>query len=178
MAAVELINILRPTVAVAWPGTFAALALAQHPEWRSRLADEAADHERARRAFGHEVRRTAPFVPARAGRIRADAVVGGIRLRPGDRIVLDVPGTHRDAAAWRDPEAFDPERFAGGDPDPFVFVPQGGGDTETGHRCPASRSPSDCSPKPWARSPGSTTRWSPPRRPTWAGSRPCRRAAW
>lgn len=136
VAAVELLNVLRPTVAVAWPGTFAALALARHPQWRSRVADDAADHEQARRAFGHEVRRTAPFVPALAGRMRADAVVGGVRLRPGDRIVLDVPGTDKDTGSWDAPEEFRPDRFAAGYPDPFTFVPQGGGDPATGHRCP------------------------------------------
>jgi fatty-acid peroxygenase len=37
IAAVELINVLRPTVAVARYGTFAALALHEHPESRARL---------------------------------------------------------------------------------------------------------------------------------------------
>jgi hypothetical protein len=37
-AGVELLNVLRPTVAVARYVTFAALALHDHPEWRSRLA--------------------------------------------------------------------------------------------------------------------------------------------
>jgi fatty-acid peroxygenase len=38
-ASVELGNVLRPTVAVAWLGTFAAFALDALPEWRPRLAD-------------------------------------------------------------------------------------------------------------------------------------------
>jgi fatty-acid peroxygenase len=50
--------------------------------------------------------------------------------------VLDVPGTDRHPGSWHDPEEFLPERFADLMPDPFAFVPQGGGDTRTGHRCP------------------------------------------
>jgi fatty-acid peroxygenase len=37
VAAVELINVLRPTVAVARFVTFAAWALHEHPEWRQKL---------------------------------------------------------------------------------------------------------------------------------------------
>jgi len=141
VAAVELLNLLRPTVAVAWPGTFAALALSEHPQWRTLLRDgaEGADdrrlHER-RVAFGHEVRRLCPFVPALAGRVRRAGEIDGVPLRPGDRVVLDVVGTDRDPSLWADPEEFRPERFADVEPDPFGFVPQGGGDPRRGHRCP------------------------------------------
>lgn len=131
VAAVELLNILRPTVAVAWPATFLARELGRYPH-RRRLLDEPDGPV----AFGHEVRRTCPFVPALAGRIRQDAVFGGVRLTPGDFLVLDVPGTHLDPAQWEEPGAFRSERFRGVMPDPFAFVPQGGGDPTSGHRCP------------------------------------------
>ena len=135
--AVELLNIVRPTVAVAWPGTFAALALAEHPQWRDLLRGERRDGVAERRvAFGHEVRRYYPFVPALAGRARRGVEIGGVPLRPGDRLVLDVVGTNHDPALWDEPEVFRPERFAGVQPDPYDFVPQGGGDPRTGHRCP------------------------------------------
>jgi fatty-acid peroxygenase len=146
LAGVELLNILRPTVAVAWPGTFLARDLSRYPQWRSLLADsELADAAESgfgldpgtrRVAFGHEVRRTCPFVPALAGRAHAPAQIAGTRIERGDLIVLDVPGTNLDPAWWSEPESFQPERFDGGMPDPFAFVPQGGGDTATGHRCP------------------------------------------
>ena len=132
VAGVELLNLVRPTVAVAWPATFAALALAQHPEWRERLRHDADQ----RVAFVHEVRRVYPFAPALAGRARRSAEVGGELLGRGERLVLDIVGTNLDPAAWPDPEAFRPERFARREPDPFAFVPQGGGDPRTGHRCP------------------------------------------
>jgi fatty-acid peroxygenase len=131
VAGVELVNVLRPTVAVAWPATFLARELLRHPQWRGMLGDQA-----SRMAFGHEVRRTCPFVPALAGRARRGAEIGGTTIRSGDLIVLDVPGTNQHPAAWEEPERFLPERFADLMPDPFAFVPQGGGDARTGHRCP------------------------------------------
>lgn len=135
VAGVELLNVLRPTVAVAWPGTFAAMALAAYPQWRP-LLDDTARCE----AFAHEVRRRYPFVPALAGRIRRDGVVLGHRVREGQFLVLDVVGTDHDPAQWPDPHDFRPERFAGvgsaAEPDPYAFVPQGAGDPRTGHRCP------------------------------------------
>jgi fatty-acid peroxygenase len=134
-AAVELGNVLRPTVAVAWLGTFAALALSENPSWAPRLASDGA----AREAFAHEVRRFFPFVPALAGRLTGDYVGPGARLRRGDRVVLDVPGTNYDPRTFDRPELFAPERFLEQMPGPFAFVPQGGGHPETGHRCPGER---------------------------------------
>jgi fatty-acid peroxygenase len=135
VAAVELGNVLRPTVAVAWFGTFAALALTENPSWAARLASDAA----VREAFAHEVRRFYPFVPALAGRFTGSYVRTGARLGRGDRIVLDVPGTDFDPRTYEHPEVFAPERFLGEMPGPFAFVPQGGGHPETGHRCPGER---------------------------------------
>jgi fatty-acid peroxygenase len=134
-AAVELGNVLRPTVAVAWLGAFAALALSENHSWAPRLASDGA----AREAFAHEVRRFFPFVPALAGRLTGDYVGPGARLRRGDRVVLDVPGTNYDPRTFDRPELFAPERFLEQMPGPFAFVPQGGGHPETGHRCPGER---------------------------------------
>jgi fatty-acid peroxygenase len=134
VAGVELLNVLRPTVAVAWPATFAVLALAEHPQWREPLLGPDADARRV--AFGHEVRRLYPFVPALAGRTRCPVRVGDVDLRKGDRIVLDVIGTDQDPDRWHEPQEFLPDRFADGDPDAWSYVPQGGGDPKAGHRCP------------------------------------------
>lgn len=131
LAGVELLNVLRPTVAVAWPGTFLARELAEHPDWRAHVG-----RPEDGVAFGHEVRRTCPFVPALAGRARRAARLDGLEVGPGDLVVLDVPGTNQDPTMWADPEAFVPERFAGIPPDPFGYVPQGGGYPDAGHRCP------------------------------------------
>jgi fatty-acid peroxygenase len=130
-AAVELINLLRPTVAVARYVTFAALALHDHPDAREYLR-----HRGAIEPFVQEVRRFYPFFPAVGGRARQAFSVRDYHVPRGTWVLLDLYGTNHDAAHWRDPDAFRPERFAGWQGDPFAFIPQGGGDHASGHRCP------------------------------------------
>ena len=134
VAGVELLNVLRPTVAVAWLGAFAGLRLDQHPARRAALADDAGTHDRF--VFAQEVRRTTPFAPALAGRVRRSAQVAGLTGRRGDRIVLDVMGIDHDPARWPDPGRFDPARFRESGVGAFDLVPQGGGSPSAGHRCP------------------------------------------
>ena len=129
-AAVELINVLRPTVAVARFVVFAALALHEHPEQRTAVSDA----EQAR-WFVQEVRRHYPFFPVVGGRVRDDFTWRGARLHEGTWLLLDLYATDHDPRIWGDPEQFRPERFRDGDGSAFELVPQGGGDHETGHRC-------------------------------------------
>jgi fatty-acid peroxygenase len=130
---VELLNVLRPTVAVAWLGTFAAQALVEHPQHGPQLmSEQGAGH---RHAFAQEVRRLAPFVPALAGRVRRRTTWARHVLQEGDLLVLDVPGTNRDPARWPDPDRFRPDRFLTTEPGAYDLVPQGGGPL-SGHRCP------------------------------------------
>jgi fatty-acid peroxygenase len=137
-AAVELLNVVRPTVAVSWLGCFAALALASVPADRRALLAPA-DAVRERYAFAQEVRRTSPFVPALTARARRDAVVSGVRVRTGDRLVLDVIGIDHHPGSWPVPHLFDADRFLDHDEvamtSAFDLVPQGGGHP-SGHRCP------------------------------------------
>lgn len=132
VAAVELLNVLRPTVAVDRFVVFAAMALHAHPEWRDRLRS-ATDEEVT--AFVHEVRRSYPFFPAAVARVRETFEWRGHRFPEGRRVLLDLFATDHDPAVWEDPAAFRPERFLGREPDPYGFVPQGGGDHRTDHRC-------------------------------------------
>ena len=133
VAGVELLNVLRPTVAVAWLGTFAALALLQDPQHGGPMMPE--DGAARRRAFAQEVRRLTPFVPALAARLREDVTFHGEGARAGDLVVLDVPGTNRDPLTWESPVEFRPERFLDREPTAYDLVPQGGGPLQ-GHRCP------------------------------------------
>lgn len=135
VAGVELINILRPTVAVAYFVAFTAHALREHPELRERL-DAAPDE--VYEAFANEVRRYYPFVPMLAARVRRSVTFQGRELQRGRRVLLDVYGTLHDAELWDAPERFDMERFRDGSV-PDYYVPQGGGDVATGHRCPGER---------------------------------------
>jgi fatty-acid peroxygenase len=132
VAATELLNVVRPTVAVAYFVVFTALAIHTHPEWRPRLAT---GDEAVLEAFAHEVRRFYPFAPALGARVRQEFTWLGHRFTPGRLVMLDIVGTDHDPAAWPDPDRFDPARFLGGGADPLAFVPHGDGDPATSHRC-------------------------------------------
>lgn len=132
VAAVELLNILRPTVAVAVWVTFGALALHRLPAWRARLTNGSdADRE----AFAQEVRRYFPFAPFVSARVREPFEWHGFEFPAGRMALLDLYGTNHDRRIWGDPERFRPERFLERDPGAFEFMPQGGGDAQETHRC-------------------------------------------
>lgn len=133
IAAVELLNLLRPTVAVSVYLVLLVHALALHPQYRAPLA--AGDSVLAD-AFIQEVRRWYPFFPAVAARVRHDFLWQGQFFREGRRVMLDLYGTNHDPCSWADPEAFLPERFLSQTPTPFNFIPQGGAEAAGNHRCP------------------------------------------
>ena len=133
VAAVELLNVLRPTVAVAVYITFVAHALHHYPECRRKVEsgeDGYAD------LFVQEVRRFYPFFPSVMARVRHDFEWKGYRFPQRRRVILDLYGTNHDARAWDVPDEFRPERFRQWDESPFNFIPQGGGDHHVNHRCP------------------------------------------
>jgi len=133
IAAVELNNVVRPIMAVSVFITLAALALQRFPAQARLLRDgDAAATSR----FAEEVRRTAPFFPMVGARVRQPFVWRGYRFPANRRVLLDLYGTNHDGRLWEQPDAFRPERFAGGPPDPYAFVPQGGGAADVNHRCP------------------------------------------
>ncbi|WP_422736472.1 cytochrome P450 [Micromonospora sp. WMMD729] len=131
IAAVELLNLLRPTVAVDRYIVFAALALHDHPAWRQRLHGD----DEATEQFVQEVRRYYPFFPMAAARVRRSFDWQGHHFPQGRRVLLDLYGTNHHPALWPEPELFRPERFADRRVDPFALIAQGGGDHTTGHRC-------------------------------------------
>jgi fatty-acid peroxygenase len=133
VAGVELLNVLRPTIATAVYITLVAHALDAHPACRKRLATGDGSEDTA---FVEEVRRHYPFFPAVAAVVREDFHWGGHLFVKGRRVLLDLYGTNHDNRYWINPERFDPERFLGEEPDRFAFVPQGGGDPAAHHRCP------------------------------------------
>jgi fatty-acid peroxygenase len=134
IAAVELNNVLRPTVAAGRWIAFTGLALHQHPHHRERLRggdDAAVEH------FVQEVRRYYPFFPFVGALVRHDFEWNGYTFPEGTRVLLDLWGTDHHPEHWRDPESFRPERFRdewGGSA--YDFIPQGGGDFHVNHRCP------------------------------------------
>jgi fatty-acid peroxygenase len=137
-AAVELLNVLRPTVAITWYVTFSALALHEHPEARAKLANEAFGHDAGEAVdlFMQEVRRYFPFTPYLGAKVRTSFAWRGHRFKPGTLVLLDVHGTNHDPRYWDAPDQFRPERFRSWVENPYTFIPQGGGHHESGHRCP------------------------------------------
>jgi fatty-acid peroxygenase len=133
IAAVELLNVLRPTVAVAVYVVMVAHALHTCPEARAWVAQ---GDGRRDECFAQEVRRAYPFFPAAIGRAAADFTWSGHPIARGRRILFDLYGTNHDARIWPDPEAFRPQRFVDWQPDAFALVPQGGGRHDLSHRCP------------------------------------------
>jgi fatty-acid peroxygenase len=132
-AAVELLNVIRPTVAVAWFVAFTGHALHRWPEHQARLREE--DNGYAV-ALAHEVRRFYPFAPFLGGRAVTDLTWHGQPIPAGSLMLLDIYGHNHDPLLWPQPYRFQPQRFLGHDPHPYELIPQGGGDAATGHRCP------------------------------------------
>lgn len=132
-AAVELLNVVRPTAAVSWFVAFTAHALHRWPVHRERLRDASAEHAIA---FAHEVRRFYPFAPFVGGLAAGELTWRGEPIPPGALVLLDLYGQNHDETLWEQPYRFDPDRFAAAPPGRDELVAQGGADPRSGHRCP------------------------------------------
>lgn len=108
VAAIELINLTRPLVAVARYIAFAAHALHFHPEWGLRIRD---GNDAELEAFAQEVRRFYPFFPAVAGIVQTPFEWEGRRFARGEWVLADLHGADRDPARWTEPQMFNPDRF-------------------------------------------------------------------
>ena len=139
IAAVELLNLVRPIVAVSVYVAFAGHALHAYPSMRALLGDRGPRRDRFRDAFVQEVRRHYPFFPAVAARVRKDFTWDGVAFPQGQRAILDLYGTNHDVRCWDEPWEFRPERFLHAHYGPYAFVPQGGGDPARHHRCPGEQ---------------------------------------
>ncbi|PLS17993.1 cytochrome P450 [Bacillus sp. M6-12] len=133
MAAVELINVLRPIVAIATYITFGALALHDQPQYRKMMTD-ANEHDIA--AMVQEIRRFYPFGPFLGARVRNEFTWRENQFRKGELVLLDIYGTNHDPMLWENPDEFRPDRFSDWKGGLFDLIPQGGGDYYKTHRCP------------------------------------------
>ncbi|WP_037254902.1 cytochrome P450 [Rhodopirellula europaea] len=133
IAAVELNNILRPTVAVSAYIVQCAHALNEHPVIREQLRDGSPDDLHC---FVQEVRRYYPFFPFAGAKVKESFEWHGYHFPSGRKVLLDLYGTNHDPRPWDQPESFRPSRFREWDGNPFTLIPQGGGDHYQNHRCP------------------------------------------
>lgn len=133
VAAVELINILRPITAIATYVTFGALAMHNYPECRNKIQQ---GDDKYLTNFVQEVRRYYPFGPFLAARVRNGFKWQDHVFHKNDLVFLDIYGTNHDPNIWKEPNVFRPEHFEEHTASPFDFIPQGGGDYNNGTRCP------------------------------------------
>jgi|SRR5690625_769194 len=132
IVSVEVLNILRPIIAIAVYLTFCALALHQFPEEREKLKKgTSADY----RMFIQEVRRYYPFFPVVIGKVKEDFVWSGHVFKQDIHIMLDLYGTNHDPNIWEEPDVFRTERFKNWKDNAFSLIPQGGAEHYKHHRC-------------------------------------------
>lgn len=133
MAGIEMINIIRPITAIATYVTFGALALQLHPVCRLKLKAREGNYAHM---FAQEIRRFFPFGPFLGAKVKNDFIYNNYRFKKDTLVFLDLYGTNHDPRIWKNPYRFWPEHFLYRDGNPYDFIPQGGGDPVTGHRCP------------------------------------------
>ncbi|KGX93017.1 cytochrome P450 [Pontibacillus halophilus JSM 076056 = DSM 19796] len=132
IAAVELLNVIRPLVAISKFLAFGAKAYADYPETREKTKES--DEYILR--FAQEVRRYYPFAPFLGAKVKHDFTWQGYTFRENQLVMIDLFGTNHDPRLWENPDQFDPDRFKDWKGGLFDLIPQGGGDYYDGHRCP------------------------------------------
>ena len=133
MAAIELINFIRPIVAISTYITFAALSLHNYPRCKELLIKGDPAYVDW---FVQEVRRFYPFGPFVGARVIKDFQWEGMEFKTGTLVLLDLYGTNHDDRLWSNPNEFEPMRFKDWKENLYSFIPQGGGDPTKTHRCP------------------------------------------
>ena len=131
-AAVEVLNLLRPTVAISVYIVLSGLALHDFPDQKNKLKFR---DKTFYKMFVQEIRRYYPFFPVAPAIAKKDFLWDGHDFKKGTLVLLDLYGNNHHPDLWRKPNEFNPERFKDWDKSPFDLVAQGGGDYITGHRC-------------------------------------------
>lgn len=133
MAAIELINVLRPIIAISIYVVYTALALY---DYKADIGDFLSTNKHSYEMFAQEVRRLYPLTPFLGGIVKKNFLWKKYKFRKGTLVLLDVYGIDHDKRVWNNPYQFDPERFKNNKEHLYDFIPQGGGEASTGHRCP------------------------------------------
>ena len=131
-AAVEVLNLLRPITAISVYIALSVLALHRYKkETNKLLSGDKQDYK----MFVQEIRRFYPFFPVAPAIVKENFVWDDYEFEQGTLVLLDLYGNNHHPDLWEEPETFNPARFEQWDGSPFDFIPQGGGDYMTGHRC-------------------------------------------
>jgi fatty-acid peroxygenase len=132
IAARELINLLRPIIAIATYITFIGLALYENPECKEKLKGRDPLYLEM---FCQEVRRYYPFSPFVGAKVKKSFRWKNCIFKKNTLVFLDLYGMMHDEKIWDQPYAFIPERFESRKKCLYDLMPQGGGKIMTGHRC-------------------------------------------
>jgi fatty-acid peroxygenase len=127
--AVELNELVRQGVAIAWYALAVVSAMREHPD-QVPVSGDAPGVLR----FINEVRRLHPLFPMVAAFARTSFEWQGQPFMPGRRVFFDVYGTNRDARSFVKPDAFDPDRFLDLRSGPSS-IHRGSSDQVVGGRC-------------------------------------------
>lgn len=108
--------------------SWVAERLVRHPEVVQRLEETlAAGDETYLDAVITETLRLRPTVPFTARAVNRDVVLNDVFLPRSSMVFLYINGIHRRGDLYDAPDAFRPERFLGTAPDPYHWLPFGGG---------------------------------------------------
>jgi cytochrome P450 len=138
----EIADQLKDVVAAGHETTANSLAwtverLRRHPDVLRRLVEEAdsdAGGGALREATIREVQRTRPVIPGTGRYTARPFELGDYVLPPWTVILLAAPLLHNDPEVYPNPDRFDPDRFLGKRPNPYAWIPFGGGI----RRCPGA----------------------------------------
>jgi cytochrome P450 len=110
--------------ALAW----AAERLVRHPAALDRLTEEVrAGDEAYVDAVIRETLRLRPVLPFVVRRLTQAQTIGGLDLPPGTNVAPSIHLIHRREDLYPQATAFRPERWLGVRPNPYTFLPFGGG---------------------------------------------------
>jgi cytochrome P450 len=125
----ELVTLLlagHETTATSLAWTFERLLA--HPTIWAKLATEIeAGRDEYLDAVIRETLRVRPIIPLVGRHVAKPFQLGTWTIRPGARVAPSIFLAGRRADTYPDPERFDPERWIGVRPDPFTWLPFGGG---------------------------------------------------
>ena len=137
VAAVELLNVIRPTVALTVWIALMGHALFSRPNIYQRLH---AEFDKLQDSFIQEMRRYYPFFPMLPAFAKQDVEIDGYLIPKDSWVVLDLYGTNHDKRTIETPEVFRISRYLGKEKhisydEEYEMIAQGGGKFEAMHRC-------------------------------------------
>ncbi|MDU5333671.1 cytochrome P450 [Enterococcus sp.] len=137
VAAVELLNVIRPTVALTVWIALMGHTLFSCPDIYQRLH---AEFDQLQDSFIQEMRRYYPFFPMLPAFAKQDVEVDGYLIPKDSWVVLDLYGTNHDERMIETPEVFRISRYLGKEKhisydEEYEMIAQGGGKFEAMHRC-------------------------------------------